>query len=173
MGKESALKAVRKQLRVITKENLPEVLANETVSTIAKDINQKVEAKLDAIEKAVTKEMQRQDTQSMQFRKRLIDDAALQITSEMFHLNTTLLAWQQLMAEKLGITDTEAFFKEVEDRRTIIVKQMEEEAKARQEAAAATAKAAEEAKAAAAAVSAPEPSAEAPAPAAEVGPAVA
>ena|ERR1051326_544707 len=167
MGRESALKSLQKQVRRVVREELPEIFQTETVSAIGKEVHKKTDEKLTMISDNVTKELKRQDEQTKTFRGMLMRDTGLQVSTELLNVTTTLLAWQELLSERLGITDKDAFLKQIEEKKTEIMKKLEEESKAREEAAAAAAAKEKEEKEKAAATA---PSTESVAPAAEATP---
>lgn len=72
MGKESTLKALRKQLRPIVKEMLPDVLKNELVLLVAKDVKSFTEQSLSAIAKKVDSSLEEMNTRSKEIQSFVI-----------------------------------------------------------------------------------------------------
>jgi hypothetical protein len=53
MGRDAELKTLRKQLRNIAQEMLPTILTQEVVEAIGKTLSQKLETRVDAIDKHI------------------------------------------------------------------------------------------------------------------------
>jgi hypothetical protein len=64
MGHQAAMKDLRKQLRNVVQEILPEVLNAELVTSSHKAVTLKMEARLDAISKYITGQMETIDQRS-------------------------------------------------------------------------------------------------------------
>ena len=128
MGKQAKLKAYRKQVRNIAQETLPSVLAAESVQAIGKQALEVVGARLDTVSENVDKQLKVIDTQTNTFRTYLMKDAAAQISRELTAISVTMVAWQEVLAEKLGF-DISNFNVEVEARKKIVLERLEKEAK--------------------------------------------
>lgn len=102
MGHQAATKLLRKQIRNIAQEKLPGALAQEAYVEFDKRMTERAGARLDEIAKNVDKEVRTMDTQTRQFRKLLMDDASRQISQELFGINVTMLAWQQVLLEEVN-----------------------------------------------------------------------
>lgn len=72
MGKESTLKAVRKQLRTVVKEQLGEVLSVEVIAAIRKDLGAKVDTGLQSLNKLLTDKLNEIDERSKSIHKSLV-----------------------------------------------------------------------------------------------------
>lgn len=134
MGHNANVKLLRKQVRNVALETLPNVLKDESVKEINKSLNQLIGSKLDVLSDNVTKEVEKIDKQTQTFRGMIFRDASLQISRELANINLTMLAWQKIITEYVGVEDIADFEKKVSEKKLELEKQLEAEAKVKQEA---------------------------------------
>lgn len=151
MSHASNVKLLRKQVRNVAQETFQNALTNEAVQACVKQLTEVIGTRLDEIAKNTTAQVETIDTQTQGFRRFVLQEATRQINGELANASVTMLAWQEVLVEKLGL-DVKDFTTEVEERKKIIFTRLEAEAKAKEEAdkkaADEAAKAAAEAKAA-------------------------
>jgi len=135
MGHQANLKLARKQIVNIARQEYGSALQAEAVSAMAKDLMQFAAGRLDEVSKNVDAELKKIDGQTQTFRSMLMRDVSFQISKELFNTNTTLLAWQTVLAKRLGITDMTGLENDIAAEKAVITAKLEAEAKAAQEAA--------------------------------------
>lgn len=142
MGRESGLKDLRKQLRAVTNENMPEILKSETIVAAAKESAMIINARLDQIAVATEAEVKKLTDQQQAFRKYAMRELGMQLSEELGNISGTMLAWQAVLTKRLGITDMEGFDAEVQTEKQEILNRLQAEAQLKADQDAADAKAA-------------------------------
>jgi regulator of protease activity HflC (stomatin/prohibitin superfamily) len=152
MGHQAQVKLLRKAVRNVAQRDYQSAMTSEAIVDLDKKFQIHAGERLDAIAKNVDKEMRTMDGQTREFRKLLMRDLSMQLSRELFGMNVSMLAWQKVLLQEMGITDVKNFEERVEAEKKEITAKLEAEAKAKAEADAAEAKkkAAEDAAAAAA-----------------------
>lgn len=130
-------KELRKALRPLVQEMLPELLTKELIAEIDRKLTEDLSGRLTAIDTTVSKEMKRQDDRAKSIQGFLMREVTITISDRLHNANVTMLAWQELMQDKLGLSTleaVEAFNKELDARKLAINERLKAEAVAKQQA---------------------------------------
>lgn len=128
-------KDIRKQVRNVAQEIMPEIFSNEAVAALDKKLSGEIGERLDRVEKYVKETLTSIDTRTRNIQGFLLRDVAREVSDKLHNANVTLLAWQELMQEKLvqlNVTG-DAFNKELDERKVAVQQRLEAEAVARQQ----------------------------------------
>lgn len=131
------VKFERKQLRNIVLAQLPTLLKSEAITGAAKELAELINARLDAIDSATEREVKKIDTQTQSFRGYMMRELGMQLTDELGNISVTMLAWQEVLTKRMGITDLVAFDAEVADKKVEIMGRIQKEAQEKADAEAA------------------------------------
>lgn len=150
-------KDLRKQLRNVVQEQIAGVLNNELVSAVFEKLSglvkQGVEAnaktmneRLDKIEEFCRKNLKEQNDRSRAIQGFLMQTVQHNMDNQLHNMYVTMLAWQEVMAEKLGAS--EEFNKQIDERKKAIAERLQKEHEEKMQKAIEEKKAAEEKQAA-------------------------
>lgn len=96
------VKELRGQVRIAVKELLPEVLSAEIAAAIKKDLSDELTVRLDNIESGCQTELAKADKRSRAVQGFIVQSAQQEINHQLFNMNVTLQAWEEVVGEKLG-----------------------------------------------------------------------
>lgn len=128
MGHEANAKSQRRAVRLIVKQNLDAILKSEAIMGAAKDLAPLITERLDAIAQATDKEVKEIATQANTFRGYMMRELGMQLTEELGNISATMLAWQEVLTKRIGITDMASFDKEVAEAKVEIGNRLRAEA---------------------------------------------
>lgn len=131
------VKFERAQLRNVVLQQLPTLLRSEAMSGAAKELAELINARLDAIAGATEKEVKKIDEQANAFRGYAMRELGMQLTDELGNISATMMAWQEVLTKRLGITDMTAFDAEVAETKVSIMSRIQKEAQEKADAEAA------------------------------------
>lgn len=134
----SDVKKIRGQVRQVVQEILPDVLTAELVGAIEKGLsgiqktsnealNALVVERLDRIEKECLATMKRQDERARAVQGFLVQSAVNDLNNFVRNVHVTMLAWEELMGEKLGGVDKAEFDKQIDERKKTISAKLQKE----------------------------------------------
>ena len=150
MGRKATIKLMRKQLANVAKDHYQYALTAEAIADFDKKFTEHASKRMDLIAKDTEREVKLMDSQTREFRKLLMQDIGMQLSRELFEINVSMLAWQNVLLKELSVSDIKEFGVKVEAEKTELRAKLEAEAKIKQaEEAAAMAKIKAEAAAAA------------------------
>ncbi len=107
-------KLIRKQQRNAIQGLLPELLSKELIAAIDDKLTKQGNERLGSIEQFVRGELARQDKRAKDIQGFLVREVMGKISDDLHNANITMLAWQEVMQTRLGVTDFAEFNKEVD-----------------------------------------------------------
>lgn len=123
------VKQIRGQVRQIVKEIIDDVLRTELVETARKEVATAMNARLDTIEKFCQGQLEKQDKRAKNIQAFLTREVTYGLQNDKHNMWVTMLAWQEVMAERLGIPEELGAL--IDARKKIVHARLEKEAEER------------------------------------------
>lgn len=139
MGHQANVRLLRRQMRHIAEEKLPEVIKEESLQALMKRLEEENAKHMEEIGKSVDTQVKTLDSQTQTFRKYVMQEVDLRMGHEFTNILALVSAAQEIVAEKLGMNVTE-FTALLEERKAQVLHRLSEDARKREEEAAAAAK---------------------------------
>lgn len=98
-------KELRKQLRNVVQEQLPELLKTEVIEAIDKKLTEDENNRLTKVEDFVKTELKKMNDRAKEIHGFMIREVAVKISNQMHNATITMLAWQELVQVKLSKAD--------------------------------------------------------------------
>ncbi len=109
-------KQLRKQLRNVIQPLIPTLITNELVEALRKEVLEQNSAfmkaqettlitRLDHIEKLVNASLKESDKRARAVQGFLVQGAVKEINEYLFNAHVSMVAWEEIMADKIGNTD--------------------------------------------------------------------
>lgn len=127
MGLEQNVKFMRKQIRNVAKEHYQNALTHESIESIRGDLSAIINSKIDEIAENAQGQITEINSRNQQFQRALLDEARSQISRELAGIAVSVMAIQEVLAEKLNL---DGFLEDVETRKKVIFERANAEAKA-------------------------------------------
>lgn len=136
------VKVLRGQVRIAVQEILADILTAELVSAIGTQLTKSQEqhnikhsasmnARLDGIEQICRENLEKSDKRSRAIQGFLVQTAQKELMDHIRNSNITMLAWQEVMAERFGQQDINEFNLAIDTRKVQINERLTKEAEAR------------------------------------------
>lgn len=128
-------KDIRKQLRNVAQELLPAVMLDVMSSALMKSVSETLDAtlnqRIDMINTYCKTSLEEQDKRAKSIQGFLLREVKFNIANQLHNMEVTLLAWEELMQEKLGMP--EDFNAALDEKKKQIQQKLEAEAVAAQQ----------------------------------------
>lgn len=128
---DTKVKDIRKQIRNVFQELAPEVISKELYQTLQMGLSIEFNAKVDKIDGFVKEMLNKMDSRAKAIQGFLVQEVQFKIANQIHNQHVTMLAWQELMAERLGVT--EEFNKQLDAKKLEIQSRLDAEAQAQQQ----------------------------------------
>jgi tetrahydromethanopterin S-methyltransferase subunit B len=130
---ETNVKTIRKQIRNVFQELAPGIITQELYKDLQRGLSIELNAKVDKIETLVKETLNKMDTRAKAIQGFLVQEVQFKIANQIHNQHVTMIAWQELMAEKVG--DVQEFNKKLDAKKQEIQARLDAESLAQQQAA--------------------------------------